>query len=153
MDVYLCNNTSEANIINKSIMDIDTASCVIKGDVSVTTPILLLAYNSNLDPNINYMRIPELRRNYFITDIVDLTGGRFEVHGKVDVLESFKADILQLSAIIDKANDGNNINMFLDDGSFITENREFQSVINFNTGFNEDGEYILITAGGGGGIV
>ena len=153
MDVYLCNNASENNIINKSITDIATASCVIKGDLSVTTPILLLAYNSSLDPNINYMRIPELHRNYYITDIINLTGSRYEIHGKVDVLESFKADILQLSAIVDKANDGNNINMFLDDGSFVTENREFQSVINFPAGFNADGEYILITAGGGGGIV
>ena len=153
MDVMLCNNASESNIINKTIAEIKQVSCVVKGNLSIVDPVLLLTYDGTIDPDINYMKIPELHRNYFITDIINLTGGRFEIRGKVDVLESFKAGILGLSAIIDKANDGNNINMFLDDGSFVTENREFQSVINFPSGFNAAGEYILITAGGGGGIV
>ena len=84
---------------------------------------------------------------------MNLTGHRYQITCKSDVLESFKQDILALSAIIDKANAGNNINMFLDDGSFVTENKEFNTVINFPTGFNASGEYILITAGGGGGII
>ena len=32
-------------------------------------------------------------------------------------------------------------------------NKEFNTVLNFPNGFNDNGEYILITAGGGGGIV
>jgi hypothetical protein len=153
MDVTLCNNASESNIINKTISDIALVSCVIKGNLSITDPILLLSYNSSLDPNINYMKIPELNRCYFITDITDLTGGRFEIRGKVDVLESFKAGILGLSAIIDKQQGTGAINMYLDDGSYMVENKEFNSVINFPSGFNSTGEYILITAGGGGGII
>lgn len=153
MDVQLCNNASEANIINKTISVLSTKSCTVKGPLSVETPVILLDYDGDVANDVNYLIIPELHRCYFVTDVIKLTGSRYEVHGKTDVLESFKQAILGLSAIIDKANDGNNINMFLDDGSYITENREFQSVINFDTGFNADGEYILITAGGGGGIV
>lgn len=153
MDVTLCNNASESNIINKTISDIAQASCVIKGSLSITDPVLILAYNSGLDPNINYMKIPELNRCYFISELIDLTGGRFEIRGKVDVLESFKAGILGLSAIIDKQEHVSNINNFLDDGSFVVENKEFNTVLNFPAGFNATGEYILITAGGGGGII
>lgn len=153
MDVILCNNASESNIINKTISNIGLVSCVVKGNLSITDPILLLSYNSALDPNINYMRIPELNRSYYITEITDLTGGRFEIRGKVDVLESFKAGILGLSAIIDKQEGAGDINMYLDDGSYMVENKEFNSVINFSGGFNSTGEYVLITAGGGGGII
>lgn len=152
MEVKLCQNLSENNIINKSITEIDTATCVIKGPLSVENPVLILNYDSDLQ-DINYIRIAEFERSYYITDIVNLTGHRYQITCKSDVLESFKQDILALSAIIDKANAGNNINMFLDDGSFVTENKEFNTVINFPSGFNAGGEYILITAGGGGGII
>lgn len=151
MEVKLCQNLSENNIINKTIQEVDTAYCTIKGTISVEAPVLLLQYDSDLQ-DINYLKIPEFERNYYITDIINLTGGRYEIRAKSDVLESFKADILPLDVIIDKTA-SNGINMYLDDGSFVCENREFNSVINFPSGFNEAGEYILITAGGGGGII
>lgn len=153
MDVTLCNNASESNIINKTITDIKQVSCVVKGNLSVMDPILLLAYDGTVDPDINYMKIPDLNRCYFITDIINLTGGRFEIRGKVDVLESFKAGILGLSVIIDKQEGPSESNMYLDDGSYMVENKEFNNVINFPSGFNATGEYVLITAGGGGGII
>ena len=153
MDVILCDNKSERNIINKDVIELITRTCTIKGNLSLEAPVILLAYDSTNFPNINYMKIPEFNRNYYVTDIIDLTGGRYEIHGKVDVLESFKASILNLPVIVSKASGMGAVNMFLDDGSFVTENKEFNSVINFPSGFNDDGEYILITAGGGGGII
>lgn len=153
MNITLCNNYSENNIINKNIADIFNKNCVIKGNLNIESPVLILAYDSNNIHNINYVKIPELYRSYFITDIIDLTGGRYEIHCKVDVLESFKSQILALSAIIDKQSTTAAVNLYLDDGSYVTENKEFNQVINFPYGFNETGEYILITAGGGGGII
>lgn len=153
MTVNLCNTPDEQNVIGKARTVIDTASCTIKGNISYENPILLLSYDGAVADNINYMEIPELNRCYFITDIINLTGGRYEIHGKVDVLESFKDAVLALAAIVDKVNDQNTGNLFLDDGSFIVENKEFNTVLNFPDGFNDEGEYILITAGGGGGII
>ena len=153
MDVRLINTPDEQNVIGKAKTLIDTAQCTIKGNISYENPILLLAYDGNVSDQINYMEIPELNRCYFITDLINLTGGRYEVHGKVDVLESFKNAVLGLSAIVDKVNDQNTGNLFFDDGSFIAENKEFNTVLNFSNGFNDEGEYILITAGGGGGII
>ena len=152
MTVNLYNTPDEQNVIGKVKTLIDTATCTIKGNISYENPVLLLQYDSSVVDNINYMEIPELNRCYFITDLINLTGGRYEIHAKVDVLESFKNVILNLSAIIDKGQNGL-VNMFIDDGSFICENKEFNSVLNFPYGFNNEGEYILITAGGGGGII
>lgn len=153
MDITLYNNASEPNEINKALTQIDVVSAVIKGDISYEDPLIILSYAGEVTDDINYFKIPELNRCYFITDIKNLTGGRYQVQGRVDVLESFKNEILSLSAIVDKSNIVADVNMYLDDGSYIIENKEFNTVINFSTGFNEAGEYILITAGGGGGII
>ena len=152
MQVNLCQNLSENNIINKSISVVDTADCTIKGPISVENPVLILDYDSSLQ-DINYIVIPEFNRCYYITDIVNLTGHRYQITCKSDVLESFKDAILNLTAVIDKQEAMTAGNLFLDDGSFVSENKEFNTVINFTDGFNDDGEYILITAGGGGGII
>lgn len=152
MQVTLCNTPSERNIINKVIQDVISVNATIKGELSVETPVLILDYTGDSN-NINYMKIPELHRTYFINDIIKLTGQRYEIHGKSDVLESFKNDILVMNCIINKQQNPLQANMYLDDGSFILENKEFNTVVNFPTGFNDNGEYILITAGGGGGII
>lgn len=152
MQVTLCNTPSERNIINKVIDDVITVNAVIKGELSIETPIVILDYTGDSN-TINYMRIPELNRTYFINEIIKLSGQRYEIHGKSDVLESFKEAILGMNCIINKQQSPMLSNMYLDDGSFVLENKEFNSVINFPNGFNDDGEYILITAGGGGGII
>ena len=153
MTVNLYNTPDEQNVIGKTKTLIDTATCTIKGNISYENPVLLLQYDSGTVDDINYMEITELNRCYFITDLINLTGGRYEVHAKVDVLESFKDAVLGLSAIIDKQEGTTHVSKYIDDGSFVCENKEFNTLLNFPNGFNSDGEYILITAGGGGGII
>ena len=134
------------------MQDVISVNAIIKGELSVENPVLILDYTGDSN-DINYMKIPELNRTYFINEIIKLTGQRYEVHGKSDVLESFKNDILNMNCIINKQQGATQSNMYLDDGSFIIENKEFQTALNFPNGFNDNGEYILITAGGGGGII
>lgn len=147
MNITLCQNLSENNIINKSITDVDSVTAVIKGALSVENPVLILDYNSSLQ-NINYLKIPELHRNYYITDIINLTGSRYEIRCKTDVLESFKTAILGLNAIVDKQQSDILANMYYNDGSFVSSEKEFIYTKNFPTGFLDNGTFILITAGG-----
>lgn len=148
MNVTLCNCTSEANIIGKTITDITTRTCVIKGDISHESPVIILDYDGTNIGKINYLKIPEFNRNYFITDIINLTGGRYEIRAHVDVLESFKSQILAMKCIIDKQESDSISNMYLNDGSFVSSEKEFIYNKAFPYGFLDDGEYILITAGG-----
>ena len=147
MQVTLCNTTSERNIINKVIQDVISVNAIIKGEISVENPVLILDYTGDSN-NINYMKIPEFNRTYFINEIIKLTGHRYEVHGKSDVLESFKNSILNLSVIIDKQENDLISNKYYNDGSFISSEKEFIYTKNFPDGFLDDGEFILITAGG-----
>lgn len=149
MTVELCNNSSEANVINKTITTVATVSnAVIKGDVSHENPILILTFNGSVANQINYMRISEFKRSYFITEVINLTGGRYEIRGKSDVLESFKSNILGLSVIVDKQEGVGLSNKYYNDGSFISSEKEFIYTKQFPNGFNDNGEFILITAGG-----
>ena len=147
MLVHLCNTTSERNIINKDIRQIQSVNAVIKGEISVETPTLILSFSGSSN-NINYVMIPEFGRSYFITDIIDLTGQRYEIHCKSDVLESFKGSILSMSCVIDKQENDVLSNMYYNDGSFISQEKEFIYTKNFPNGFLDNGQFILITAGG-----
>ena len=149
MNITLCSSVSEIVAPNKDVSIINDVSATIKGALSVENPVLILQYKSDIQPNINYVYIPEYNRYYFVTDIINLTGGRYELHCKVDVLMSFKDYILNLSCIVDKQSSKDNANMYLDDGSFVVQSKEFVDTINFPRGFNDNGEFILITAGGG----
>ena len=151
MEIKLYKNLSENNVIGKSLAQIKSVECNLKNDVSIINPTLVLAYTANI-LNSNYCFIPKFNRYYFIDEIVPITGDRCIVKCRVDVLESFKEDIKSLTVILDKAQSIYKSNKYLDDGSFIVENKDFNTIHNFPNGFNEEGTFILICAGGGGSL-
>lgn len=147
MTITIYTNLSDPNTINKATTQIGTADCIIKDNLTFEKPYFILQYNVDLAKG-NYLYAPELQRYYYINDISRLTGGRMQLECEVDALESFKQSILNTTCIIDKQTQKNNANVYLNDGSYITQEKEFHSVIHFNNGFLDDGEYILITCGG-----
>ena len=151
MEVILYKNSSENNVIGKSLAQIKKVECNLKNDVSVINPTLVLTYTENILSS-NYCFIPKFSRYYFIDEIVPITGDRCIVKCRVDVLESFKEDIKSLTVILDKAQSIYKSNKYLDDGSFVVENKDFNTIHNFPNGFNEEGTFILICAGGGGSL-
>ena len=66
---------------------------------------------------------------------------------EVDPLMSFKNDILALNVVASKQSSAEHGDEYIDDGSLVTDNLMFKTVYNFPTGFNNNSEYILITAG------
>ena len=60
---------------------------------------------------------------------------------------SFKGDILALKVVVEKQSMKSNGDEYIDDGSLVTDNLMFKNVYTFANGFNDSGEYILITAG------
>ena len=145
MEVILYKNSSENNVIGKSLVQIKSVECNLKNDVSVVNPTFVLSYTDSILDS-NYCFIPKFNRYYFIDEIIPITGDRSIIRCKVDVLESFKNDIKSLTAIINKQETISD--KFIDDGSWIVENKDFLQSYNFSNGFNDSGEFILITAGG-----
>lgn len=151
MEVILYKNSSENNVIGKSLAQIKSVEANLKNDVSIINPTLVLNYTANILDS-NYCFIPKFNRYYFIDEIVPITGDRCIVKCRVDVLESFKEDIKSLTVILDKSQSIYKSNKYLDDGSFIVENKDFNTIYNFPNGFNDEGTFILICAGGGGSL-
>ena len=151
MEIKLYKNLSENNVIGKTLTQIKSVEANLKNDVSVINPTLVLSYTENILES-NYCFIPKFNRYYFIDEIVPITGDRCIVKCRVDVLESFKEDIKSLTVILDKSQSIYKSNKYLDDGSFVVENKDFNTIYNFTNGFNEEGTFILICAGGGGSL-
>ena len=147
MEVTLYKNSSENNVIGKSLAQIKSVECNLKNDVSIINPTLVIAYTENILGS-NYCFIPKFSRYYFIDEIVPITADRCIVKCRVDVLESFKNSILNLDCIVDKQENEIASNKYINDGSFVTTSKQFNRMIEFPNGFNEKGSYILICAGG-----
>ena len=146
MDIQLCINSSENNAIGKLVSVVDTVSCSVKDAMSFEKPVILLQYSGDMG-RVNYVYIPKFSRYYFVTDVIPLTGGRYELHCNVDVLESYKKQILGLICIIDKQENKNLSNLYID-SDFVTLANSFNEAKTFPNGFNENGDFILICAGG-----
>ena len=82
--------------IDKTLTAVKTYSnAVIVGDMSIHTPTISLQLDSFTDViNFNYIYIQELRRYYYVVDSTIRGDGFVQLQCKVDVLKSFKTDIL-----------------------------------------------------------
>lgn len=145
MEVIFYYNASDDRVINKNIIEGETFTGEPVGEVSVMQPVIRFETDGVL--RYNYAYIPELQRYYSIVDRTAFREGIWDVSFSVDVLMSFRGDISALAVVVDKQSDDQNGNEYIDDSSLIAENVMFQTVYNFQNGFNSSGEYILITAG------
>lgn len=146
MEIQLCSTKSENNVIGKDVSIIATASCTVKGDISLTNPTVIINYSSNL-VNINYSHIAEWGRWYYVKDIRGLTGGRYEVDLVSDPLQSFADDIKKCPAILAETQK-TGLNRYLPSESFVRNVKATTNIITFSNGLLDNGEFILITAGG-----
>lgn len=149
MRVDLMQNSSENNVIGKNLTVTSTGDAVFKRNVS-ELDIELDLHNINTDilNKSNYVYIPILNRYYFISNVRYDLGGNVTIMCHTDVLQTFADDIRKLRVIADKSEEVAKSNMYIDDNSFVTENRIINQIYNFPSGFNNTGEFILITVGG-----
>lgn len=150
MDVIFYYNVSDDRVINKRLMEVGEEGKNIfvgvpRDEISVMNPII--RFESDEILRYNYAYIPSLERYYSIVDRTAYRQGVWDVTFEVDVLMSFRRDISDLYVVVDKQSMPSNGNEYIDDGSLVSENVMFQSVYEFPSGFNDSGEYILITAG------
>lgn len=148
INLFTCN--AERNRVNKS--EYLSNRFVLEGSLREATSAMevqIMVEKSNpLIYKYNYMYIEEFGRWYFIDDIVSFRTGLWIIHATVDVLMSFMNEILTSEAIIDKVESEEVANLYLDDGSFVMDSRKYNEIIEFPSGLNENGSYILICAGG-----
>lgn len=145
MDIIFCQCPSEANHLIKKMYSSLTLSGSLREDTSVMNPVFRVEA-SNLS-NYNYCYIPSFSRYYFIVDTHVLRTNLWEVSLHVDVLMSFANSIRTSMAIIEESSSAGASN-YLPNNVWVPTVKDKTDIINFPNGLLEQGEYILITAGG-----
>lgn len=146
MLIYLYRNNSEPNRLDKDLTEVRVVNGSLRDSVSILTPAIRIERKADeVADDFNYFYIPAWNRYYFLQDAVSIRREITEITGRVDVLQSFKNDIENLTVITDKQTESGSV--YINDGSWVAESREFYSTLNFQNGFNDAGEFILITAG------
>ena len=92
MDITLYKNVSDNNVINKTITEPMTITGSYKGKVDILTLSLLLNFKG--DFLYNYCFVKDLNRFYYIDNISYYPKNIVELELKIDVLMSYKDEIL-----------------------------------------------------------
>ena len=119
----------------------------LRNETEVVHPVVLIEGEYLAD--YNYAHIEEFNRYYFIRDMKSVRNNIIQLSLEVDVLMSYSEQLRNNPAIIDKQQSLSNANMYIDDGDWIIQNNEAIQILDFEGGFNNEGEFILIAAGGG----
>lgn len=145
---------SAPNVVNKTLSEVVTFEEVIfKEDTSLLSPTIIINGVSNASSytiedigTSNYFSIPKVNRYYFITDITMMSGGRVAITGKVDVLMSFKSDILGSTQLIVRQE--KKTNNYLIDTDIPLSSKKQVIEHEFGDSIADSGYYILAVNGG-----
>ena len=146
MEIKLYKTSSPRKKLVKDLTDGITLTGTLRGQSSIMSPSLQIQDIAVI--GYNYCYIPDFGRWYYINGIDALRANLFELSLGVDVLMTYAKAIRSNAAIVDKVQSSGAADNYINDGTFVNSNRMKQDIINFPHGFNADGEYILITAGG-----
>lgn len=147
-EINLLNNNSPVEKIGKDLVSgVTLSDVVLKRDTSILRPVLTLASDEDIY-TYNYLHIPVFGRYYFIDDIRSVHDNLWEISAHVDVLETYKTDILNNEAILENTQAVNINNYLQDPDVFVTNCKHKTDIVQFPSGLLDTGEFILITAGG-----
>lgn len=145
MTITLYKNKSDKNVLNKDIQPVGTYPIRLKSETSVLDPVILLQLDNF--PDANYARIEEFGRYYFFTESPSFKNNMWNVSLHSDPLMSNREQIRNCSGILDGVESGK-FNKYLPGDQWVVTTKTKTDIINFPNGLEEDGHFILITAGG-----
>lgn len=143
MIMKMYNTTDSDNTMGKTLTNETEYNIKLKGETSITQPVVVLHSNNII--LFNYAYIPEFNRYYFVDKIELFPNGIYNITLKVDVLESFKNDIKNSYGMISKQT---NINNYYNN-NYESEIKKEVDLYRSNVTFNlNKKEKILVTIGG-----
>ena len=107
MTAILYNNVSDSRKINKNLTELSTINITLYLDTNVETPVFKV---KNYINNANYMYVPDLHRYYYINNYT-LSNQCVYLHCSVDVLETYKTEILNSECLISRSENDYNDNI------------------------------------------
>lgn len=114
-------------------------------ECDVLNPQILI--NKGNPTRQNYAYIPDFNRFYYMKS-ESVRTNYWLLKMSVDPLYTYMDEIYQNKAIIDKTANDDLSNLYLDDGTFVTDSRKYNQLKMFPSGLNTSPTTILIAAGG-----
>lgn len=144
--ISLFKTASENNRVVKDLTDEKQLSGELRNQTSVLNPKIRIESAENI-AGYNYCYIPEFGRYYYIVDIMSVRTRVWEVSMRCDVLMSYKDEIKGLNAILNNTQE-TGLSNYLSSPNWVNLVKTKTDIKVFPSGLNEQGEFILITAGG-----
>lgn len=151
--ITLMVNNSPENKLDKELAVVREVTGTLRSGTSILDPVIVIqdSIPAEVIGSSNYAVIDEFSRNYFITDIRTTVNGLWQISFHVDVLTTYKHQILTQSGIVNRSE--NRFNMYLDDGWFVDYQNPAIVVKRFpNATAFEHQEYVLVLAGNTGAV-
>ena len=144
MNLTLYKNSSDNRCINKKIKQVLSLSGNLKNESSIMNPTVIIETNII---DFNYLYIKEFNRYYYVNNITILRNNLIQVDTSVDVLMSNKDVIKYLPCLVERVNDSEKIDEFIDTATDV-ERGETTEIKTFPQGFNDSPTFILCTLSG-----
>ena len=144
--VSLFKTASENNRVVKTLTDEKQLSGELRNQTSVLNPSIRIESADNIS-SYNYAYISEFGRYYYITDIVSVRTNCWVVSLRCDVLMSYKDEIQGLNVILNNTQE-TGLSNYLASPNWVNLVKTKTDIKVFPSGLSEQGEFILITAGG-----
>lgn len=146
IDLELLVNSSERNKVNKSLTQGPVLSGALRDVSSILDPVIRVEASDV--SSYNYAHIPDFGRYYYITDIVSIRTGLWEISMHVDPLETYRQQLMAVPCILEATTSTGMDEYQAGSGQWVAKQKELTDIIAFPQGLPQEGEFILITAGG-----
>lgn len=149
MQIELMINQSEVNsLYKKQKANSVTFDFVFKDRSSLFNPVIILQATEDISI-YNYAYIPEWGRYYFLDpkNVNVIGANRYEITLNCDSLTTFADQIIGIPCIIDRTENYGG-SRYIPSEAFVANCKHKTDIIQFPSGLLDNGEFILITAGG-----
>jgi len=136
--VKLYRNDSERIRVSKRLTELGTITGTFRNAVDVIHPVI--AVQGPFTNQCNYFYVEEFGRYYFVTAPILPRNGIIELHGEVDVLQSWGPGIRRNSGIVERQTTG--YNLYLPDALIHTYQNDMVGTMRFPYGFASK-QYVL----------
>lgn len=148
MNVNFYNYTGANNVINKNLGNPTLLECNMEVATTQINPVVRVTFSdvnapSTLDYNYCVVTLGNTDYPYFIdlNNVINIGKGVFNVPMTFDLLEFYKSEILDSTAIIERS--ASSYNMYLRDDMYMAYGYPLIGCKMFPSGFNDTYSYLL----------
>jgi hypothetical protein len=147
MQVKLLKTSNDRRELSKTTSTVATLACKLKENTSILQPVIIVQGDISSYASVNYMYIPAFKRYYFVDNITACIGNILEFSGSVDVLNTYKNEIKNITTFIERQE--KIYSPYILDSELPTRVNRFREKKNIGTvGESNDCYYLTVNNGG-----